>query len=73
MKKRDIGRPTTDDPKSKVNFRIRESLQNDIEALSKKLNIPQSSVVDIILSASLPVFENIHKKQIEIEKKNFKK
>ena len=58
----------TDDPQMKVNFRIRMSLQCEIEKLSYDLDIPQSKVVDIILSSSLPIFEEIQKKQILVGK-----
>lgn len=58
------------DVKSKVGFRMRDSLQLEIERLSEKLGISRSVVVDMILSANLPIFEEVYAKKLMLLKKD---
>lgn len=52
-----------DDPKMKVNFRIKQSLQVKIDKISYDFNVPKGVIADLMLEYSLPMFEKIYEKK----------
>ena len=51
------------DPKMKVNFRIKQSLQVKIDEISYDFNVPKGVIADLMLEYSLPMFKKIYEKK----------
>ena len=58
--KKSVGRPKTTDPKIKLdNVRLKTSIILDIQAVSEKLKVSPSSLVQAILEAEMQKYKKI--------------
>lgn len=60
VKKREVGRPRSDDPKMKLDsIRLKTSTIIDIEVISEKLNMSKSLLVRIVLENEIKKYKEL--------------
>jgi len=59
--KKSVGRPKSENPKMKLDIRLKTSTIIDIEVIAEELGIPKSSFVQTILENEMEKYKNLLK------------